>query len=118
MRTVKQTLTVVITSFGLAVGTLGMAHAGPPAGSITGEVIIHGNTAEDVKDRGGASGGGSFLGIGGGGQKGDPKHSETVVQGVSVKDAQSAADITISGNHARKIVNDGGRLTVQGVFVR
>jgi len=108
MRPFKQTLTVVITSFGLAMGTLSMAHAGPPAGSITGEVIIHDNTVEDLKDRGGASGGGSFLGIGGGGQKGAPQHAETAVQGVSLVGAQSTADITISGNHARKIVNDAG----------
>jgi hypothetical protein len=96
---------------------LGMAHAAP-AGSITGEVIIQGNTAEDVKTSGGASGGGKVFGIGGGGQKGDPKNTETLVQGLSVVDAKSAADITISGNRAGKIVNDGARVIVQGVYVR
>jgi hypothetical protein len=99
-------------------GRWAWAHAGPPAGSITGKVIIHGNRAEEAKTTAGASGGGSFLGIGGGGQKGDPKNTETLVQGVSVVGAQAAADITISGNHARKLVNDGARLTVQGVLVR
>src|SRR5262245_28740997 len=99
MLSVRNTFMVGVVSFGLIFGSLSLAHAGA-AGSVTGEFIINGNTAQDVKMTGGGSGSAKILGFGGKGQKGDPKHAETVLQGVSVDGGQIAADVTISGNHA------------------
>jgi hypothetical protein len=126
MGSFKQTLLVVITSGGLAVGLPGMAHAAP-AGSMAGEIIISNNIAKDVTDFGGLS-----IDLGGlgakigklplpmkvGGQMGNPQDTETVVQGVRHNGTLPVPKIVIYGNRAEEITNWGGRVIVQGVSVR
>jgi hypothetical protein len=99
--------------------TLGVANAAP-GGTVAGEIVIGQNTARDIQTGGGKSGSGGILRIfKASGGKGDVKNTETTVQGVSVAaGAQSSADITISGNRAEKIKNDGAHVNVQSVTVR
>ena len=120
MKSFKHTLLVVITSGGLAVWVLGIAHAAP-AGSMRSEISITNNKANDVMDIGGIA-----LGVGGWGKKilnvegrqGDPNTAETVVQGVKHNGTLPVEKIIIRDNKAEKIKNMGGRLLVQGVSVR
>ena len=119
MRSFKHTFLVVITSGGLAAGMLGMAHAAP-AGSMSGEIIIHDNTAKWVTDTGGIG-----IDVGAGkllknlvdvkARTGNPNTAETVVQGVKHNGTLPAKKILIHHNRVENITNMGGRLIVQGV---
>ena len=53
-----------------------------------------------------------------GGQRGDPKNTETNVQNVVNKGATLNADVTIRGNRASDITNTGSRVNVQSVISR